>query len=565
MKFRTQMNVVAVFAMLFFFSSCSKTNEQGKFIPSDASVVIHINGQSLSSKLPWDEIKGNALFQQMYADSTLPSFIKKVLDNPENSGINIKSDMALFVKMDSLGTLIGLEGNIKDAEKFKLFNLDLVEGGNESDQGDVHFISKSPVICAGWNKERFVYLFNSPGMAAGRYAGNSGGMAEIRPRDMLLACKDNFELKEKNSLGSNEKFTALMKKEGDVHFWMNAEQLMKGFKGMEMLSMMKIDKLYEGSVTVGTVNFESGKIAAEFKSYSGKELTDLVKKYSGSGINEDMLKRIPAKDVAAVLALNFKPEGIRELLKMFGLDGLANIGLAQMGFTLDDFIKANKGDVVIAVTDFKNKTDSAVSLGGDGTITRTEPDVLFAASIGDKESFNKLIEAGKKIAGPQSGNQVAFGADLSYNSNADYFAIGNSKENVDKYIAGGNNSFEFAAKMKGNPFGGYVNIQYILKSFQAENARDSSAKIVFDESLKMWDNVYATGGKYVDGGIVYTFEINLVDKTTNSLKQLNGYIGKLSALALEKRKKYEVSDIKMEEIMTEAVPPPPPLPPAKNK
>lgn len=138
--------------------------------------------------------------------------------------------------------------------------------------------------------------------------------------------------------------------------------------------------------------------------------------------------------------------------------------------------------------------------------------------------------------------------DLSYNLNADYFAIGNSKEKVDKYIAGGNSNFDFMSKFSGNPFGGYINLQYIMKAMETEMTKDSSAKIAFDASMKMWDNVYMTGGKYADGGISYSMEINLVDKTSNSLKQLNLYLGKLSFLEKWRKDKQELSDLRMEEI-----------------
>lgn len=37
----------------------------------------------------------------------------------------------------------------------------------------------------------------------------------------------------------------------------------------------------------------------------------------------------------------------------------------------------------------------------------------------------------------------------------------------------------------------------------------------------MWDDVYMKGGSYSGGGITQTMEINLIDKNTNSLKQLN--------------------------------------------
>jgi hypothetical protein len=317
--------------------------------------------------------------------------------------------------------------------------------------------------------------------------------------------------------------------------------------------MVKLDKFYEGSLTTATANFENGKIAVDFKSYSSKLLKDLMKKYSGGNINEDMLKRIPSKDVAAVFAVNFKPEVINELLKTLGFDGLANVGLSDLGFTMDDFIKANKGDIMIAVTEIKTKADSIHFPGAEGKDNLIinnvpKPEFIFSASIADKDAFNKLIAAAKKMMGPQSVySDEPSPFQLSYNTNGNYFAIGNSKENIDKYLAGGNNSFDFTAKFKDIPFGGYVNLQYIMKSLESQMTKDSNAKTAFDASLKMWDNIYITGGKYESGGMTSKMEINLVDKTSNSLKQLNQYLAILGKLAKDQMDRRNEDDMIMVE------------------
>jgi len=221
------------------------------------------------------------------------------------------------------------------------------------------------------------------------------------------------------------------------------------------------------------------------------------------------------------------------------VEGYANMGLAFAGFSLDDFIKANKGDILIAISDFKESKKDTTTVDANGNMTLhanvfpKTPDFLFAASVGDKEAFNLLIKAGEKL-----GKNVPAEIPVAYNSNGKYFAISNSKENTDKYITGnGSNNFDFLSKISGAPFGGYVNLQYIMKAFESNASCDSTAKIVYDASLKMWDNVYMKGGKYEDGGITQTVEINLMDKSTNSLKQLNQYLGTLGKVMEEKKKR----------------------------
>src|SRR6185436_17304735 len=83
-------------ALALILVSCGKTNTQGKLIPKNASHVLKMDGKSLSDKLPWEEIKQNPLFQQAYSDSSLPAFMKTILDNPENAGIDPKTDFMFF-------------------------------------------------------------------------------------------------------------------------------------------------------------------------------------------------------------------------------------------------------------------------------------------------------------------------------------------------------------------------------------------------------------------------------------------------------------------------------------
>ena len=63
----------------------------------------------------------------------------------------------------------------------------------------------------------------------------------------------------------------------------------------------------------------------------------------------------------------------------------------------------------------------------------------------------------------------------------------------------------------------------------------------------MWDNMLISGGNFKDGGITQHWEINLLDKNTNSLKQLNTYIGIMGSIQ-EKKDKQKVADWGMDEV-----------------
>ncbi len=142
------------------------------------------------------------------------------------------------------------------------------------------------------------------------------------------------------------------------------------------------------------------------------------------------------------------------------------------------------------------------------------------------------MDVGRKL-GPQMS-----GSNFSNAINDKYLAIGNDQQFVSGFIQGNNNTFDFTSKFNDHPIGVYVDIHKILTGLPSNMGDDSSANKIIDESEKMWENLYSTGGEFKDGGVIMTSEINLIDKNTNSLKQLNHYFDLIYA---EIRKKEAMS------------------------
>ncbi|MEJ7627455.1 MAG: DUF4836 family protein [Ferruginibacter sp.] len=520
MQKRFQFLMLMAFAILIF-TSCNKSNKTGRYIPKNASVVFHINGESITSKLPWSEIKQNQLFQEIYADTSIDATVKSALDNPENTGIDLKDDLTLFIQKDSAGGYVGLLGKIKDAEKFKTFYTNATKGNVVSGKDGESSLSNSKMITT-WNKDRFVILFDAPQMnemnmnrmppMTGMDTTVPQTLPPVTPRNLPSLSTMIFNLEEKGSLAKDDKFSELMNTKGDFHFWMNVGEIGSQTAGMPELSMMNMSKMYAGTVVTGTANFLDGKIEMDMKSYAGKEMTDLFKKYEGTAINKEMVKHIPSKNVAVLFAMNFKPQGLLEFIKMMGIEGFANMGASYLGFTLDDFVKANKGEILLSISDMTKDANG-----------KMDANYLFSASINDKASFNKLIEAGKKAGKNMVSDSTQ--PPVYFNSTDKYFAIGNKQAYVDTYIkTETNNNYDFFGKISGSPVGLFINFQYVMRAMAPKNS-DSLDLQMYNASLQMWDNLVAKGGEFRKGGITQHAEINLVDKKMNSLKQLNNYFG----------------------------------------
>lgn len=515
--------------------SCGTADKSAIAVPKDAAVVLHINTSSLSSKLTWKEIQQTNWFKEAYADAD-DSLAKKLLDNPDNSGINTETDLVFFVKRQAKHGYAVFEGGLKDAAAFESFNKKMQPTAAASKDGDLNILKlKGDEGIATWKDGRFIYVFDAQMDNASRFSDDGSSQATPITTDSLVKfAKGLYDLKGDASLTSDNKFSSLLKEAGDVHIWFSAENLYGGDLLGGMLSTMKISDITKGNITAMTLSFDNGKILVKAKSYYNEQLAKLMDKYKMKNLDADALARIPSDNVTGVLAWNYPPEGLKEFLQLGGLDGMANGFLGEVGYSVDEFIKANKGDIILAVTDFTVKSEQVTypsyEEGGQPyTYNKTTPDakVLFAVSINDKPAFDKMVGIVKAKMGDMS--EGGGMPKISYSLNDKWFAAGNAEDQVNKFLAGGaSNKQPYISKISGHPFGMYVDLQKILKTSEAAST-DSTTKIVLGESVKMWEDVLATGGEISDGAMSSQFEINLVDKSTNSLKQLNQYADRLAA------------------------------------
>lgn len=537
--------------VLFLVSivSCSKNNTEGRHIPAGSSLVIHVNLPSLSSKLSWSEVKKHSLFMEAYGTDS--AWIKDFLDSPAVSGINTNKGMFVFTQSEHNGGFVAVTGEIKDKTAFKAFCSHITGNSSISKQGDLQFITRYPG-CMGWSNERFIYVIDAPQMQRmdklnRRMQQDSIDITDHTPRDLLATCKSLFDLEEKKSLAVDERFSNTVKEEADLHVWGNTALFYKDLKSLGPLEMINLENFYKESITAAAINFENGLIKINAHSYSNKALSDVFKKYAGGKINEEMLRRIPGSNVVAAAAINYNPEALLEIAKVANLDGILNSFAPSLGFTTNDFIKANKGDLVLAVSDFKMVPDSAIDDELNMPVAPWKPsfNLVAAVSVADKTSFDKLYQTGSK-ASSMFMNTQEFPLFSAYNDR--YFVMANAKENAEAFINSNSAGHSFTDKITGNPVGAYINLHSLIKTV-AE--KDSTNKALFDSSLKMWEHVYLTGGNFANGSLNYTIEIHLQDKNTNSLKQLNHYTMAVNDILEQKRKK-ELEDMRA---LQDALPP----------
>lgn len=494
-------------------------------IPKDAAIVVHINSSSLSSKLSWKDIQATNWFKEMNKEAD-DSLARELMKDPKKSGIDNGEDMAFFMQKRGKGGIAVFEGSLNSAKDFESFNKEMNKEGTDAKvekDGDVKFYSNSEKSLVAWNDDKFIYIADAPfGNEYSFQEGEEYQSSSFGADSLKKFAKALFS--GSSNISDDERFANMMKEKGDIHVWMNSEYLYSSAGAM--LSLLNMQNLAKDNVVSSTLNFDDGKITWSTRQYLGKEMADVMKKYKPQNVNQDLINRIPSQNVIGALAWNYPSEGMKEMLKVMGVDGMANAVLGEVNTNLDEVMSAYKGDMLVAVTDLTVKQQQETVEGTTYSYTSTKPDmkVLVAMSVKNKASFDKLIGIAEQKMMEKEGKMPE---GIVYKTNNEWFAAGNSGDMVDKFLAGGNNNVAFASKISGHPFGMYIDLQKIINSSRSMGNTMFTAP--YDISAKMWQDIVVTGGEYDNGAWTSVMEINFVDKKTNSLKQINQYIDNMYA------------------------------------
>lgn len=535
------------FLLIVILASCGKSsNTEGKMIPKNAAFVATINTKSLTEKANLKELVKEEWYQDMTkefrSDSTVPEVFRNFTGDLSAIGVNTNENFNVFMEMTEAGeTIIAFEGGVSDSKKFEDFILQASKKSVVDKDGDIHYLSSGDNNIITWNKDHFV-----GGVLQRKYSSyddlfpRKGSNITADGSDLKAYCVKCYNLGSSDNLTREGTFTDLMHTEGDIHLWTSMENMMKGNMAMASMSMLKMEDLIKGYVNTYTANFEKGKLTFSMKSYLSKKIASAIKK-SNDDFNADMIRYIPSQNVPFAFAGHFNPSSLQKIIELTGMDGLFNVMLKRsVGFTIDDIVKATRGDVMMAITDPVPDSDTTITdkkkRGGK---------VIFAISMNDKDVFNKIVRSFRELSRREDDSTI------HYTSNKDFFVLSNDENMMNDWLKEQKHDQPFLDKIKGKPFGGYVDIHKLI-SISKPKPEDSALVKLWEVSEKMWDNAIFTGGDWNDGGINMKLEVNLFDKNMNSLEQMIRFAGTAVNAYKEKKKKefsYDYNNLdKIEEL-----------------
>lgn len=552
---RLQPTLLLVAAALLTLSSCSKKPDAP--IPSNAGFVLHIDGKSISDKLPWSEVKQSTWFQLASENADADSLQTVLMNDPGQSGIDIESDGWVYAVTRGQGAYTALSWKLSDAQKLESVMKSADAGITIQKKESMSYLVDEETLLV-WNADRILLLndasemvreINGASEQKEEYTDESDEMApyeepfSFTADSLLVIAHELFNLKSGDKLSSDDKFADLISSDGDVHFWFNVGKLYGNSLAGSLLSLSKLSALLDGNIGTASISFNDGAIEIDSKGYVGEELKALYKKYEASNFNEAGLKNIPAGEVNMAFAMNYPPDGLKAFLSLLGVDGLVNTFLQEAGFSIDEFVKANTGDVFFSLSDFQIKKVKKTLEGFEGEpieFETTEPDgkLLFGAAVKDQAPFQKMMDVFKKLLTEKAGMGEESLSKIPYQMKDKWFIAGNNNEQMQQY-ASKQTDHTFLDRIKGHPIGLFVNISSFIKGSMTEIGEDQFGKDMAQLSLQFWKDIVLTGGEFKDGATVSHISLRLGDEKTNSLKALNKYIGDLAKLSKEDEKRRE--------------------------
>lgn len=524
-------------------TSCKKSvPKQTRFIPKNAVFVATINTRSLQKKLMKNEATLENIARNFSDSDTTVNKSRQELEDLKSSGIDLDENFYIALVNKGGGMTAGggsmvtaAIGALKDAGKLEAYIKKKDPTSEVRKEKNYSYSTIHGDNIVAWGKDVVIMMSYQKFMAQGdmEYDSTTGSFNLRNPgsavTDMKAELESNFNLKEDQSVAAIPEFRDLMQEKSDASLWVNSSASMESLP----LPLPRLKELMSSSFTAAKVNFEDGKIVFDSKSYYSKEFRDILKKYTGPTADLGLVENYPSNNINGFGVFSFNPQMINELVKYLELGGMVDGYLTKMmgsNYTLQDAVKAIKGDFAVVVSDFAATAPSDTARGMR-QVAIPNLKMIINIPVGDKTQMNRLMD---KLVEMQMLVKTNNEYRLSENLQRTGYQLSVDDKNL--FITSDENLLnQYKAKSKKanlnsgvlNDFKGksgvaYVNIESILNGITATpNPQVTNvlpkAKETFKDVKAYSDNF---NGKYVEGHA----EVRFKNEKENSLTSLLSFV-----------------------------------------
>ena len=544
---------------LLFFAACKKVPDHAKYIPKNAITVVGINLKALSNKMLWSKLTGSSAMSGL--DSAFTDMGTNInAKSLEKSGVNTSSTIYAYASSTPVDPMMGTSSTpgmiaiipLENATDWEAF-VKKMDGTTTIQKAGENMSATSKEVTALWTKD--VAFVTNNAKSPGQYVALPDGSEEWQEgapdaAKAMTTLQQAMAVTKDGSLIQDSRFIDLEKEGNDVSIWVNYEEMMSK---MGAAMAMGAQLMKETAIASG-LNFEKGELDGTMRYYVSPAMKEATSMMGDGTLPSEMMDKMPKQNLAGFMAMSLSTKGIKSILDKTGMLGVANMGLASQGLTLDDIFDAFTGDITMS---FANVAVVEKTSGeGEYAYTSNDPraDFVVAMKLGKKEAVAKLMAFFTKrelLTQMSPGVYTVPGSDGigAIAMNETYAVACNTVAQAQAWLAGkGNGTLPDDAKGLTNdgPFSMYANGQVLMAGF-SPMAKSDKEKAMMDASKKMFQSFALSGGKFSGGAVNYTGKMMLVNKEENALVQLANYFSRMKAI--DKMPNPEVEMPMMEETM----------------
>ncbi len=540
-------SAIALLLLVMIFSSCSKRPDHVNYIPKDAVAVAGINLKSLSKKIAWNMITGSKLFNEMKKRFPEKS-TKDAMSGIEKAGIDPFNTFYVYVKTDNRfkgGNRITGLVPLNDANAWETYVKQVFPKVQITQHGDRKEASLGTDMYVGWNKNLLIIInvLADNDLLDNSANGNRNKGTEMAQADISAEMENAFSVKKDNSIVQNKHFEELELKGHDISFWLNYEQLMLNYSSEmadKMGGLTLSNTLWKDiAFTVG-FDFVKGKIAGEMHYYLSDSLKAIGAEFGGANADNDMISRLPGKNMDMILAMHISPKGLKDLMEKFGLLGMANAGLRMQDMNVDNVLDAFTGDMAIVMNDFSITTQKVKEefMGEviEHEVQKPNLSMSYVVKINKKENFQSLLKLAKDAGLKTMGNGFVVPLDEKdsvYIVMNDQYAVVSNKNNYAQGILnadfkGQKMNANASSVVNGYPWAMFIDVDELFKGIDPNISHSAHDSAIVAESKKLLSSFSFNGGAFKNNGFEYHLDISFKNTEENSLIELMDFGMKLS-------------------------------------
>lgn len=562
------------FLLMVATMSMQAQKDLQQFIPKDATFVVSMDLGNLNSKISFDKLKQYDFYKEgikeMQKDLARDNEkAAKMIQNPEEAGIDIMGKSYMFGKLDKDASLFGFVFNIADSKKFtKFFKETIVpeaKGGVMGKSGKFQTFTDGEGSIA-WN--------DKVGIISGGELNGSTEEGASRENLVSTFTKSVLASTPANSiLSSNRYLRATKGKKSDMRMWMDYKWVLDMQTQGSELSEMGMGKmmdsfkgLYKDTDYMVDLNFNDGSIVMDSKMFTNNETLALLKKMSTGELNKNFTKYLPKDNLLGYFSLAINTKNMADgLFTMFNpmmeesgmnreqLEGMALgalNGMAGLNLDKDGLYELIRGDMVFAVTGLREFTVKKTQYDEDFNKIEVEakeqlPEFSFMMSHGKKEDIMKIIELGVNTGALAKLSDGAYKLaipipdvpmDMYLAMKDGILFMTNNTDLVSGKLAKGYSkkdqiTGEQLKTMKESSGAFFWDIPQTLNAASAyaaqQGMKDKSIDKIINVSKQSLESMIMTTSKTVKNSYDSEFTFNFVNKRMNSLDQLFSYINEM--------------------------------------